>query len=174
MPTAADVPMIWGEWALGNTSALIDTLRENAPDSRFIFGFNEPDHSGSYLKPEVAAERWPGMETVADALNLTLVSPCVSNFASGKWWLNTFIKAFADKMQRKPRMDMMCVHVYTPDSANLNRTINEGYCFFLFKSRLPPYYNHGIALRGRHPNYFSCLMRSPVSRCTIDNLFEVC
>lgn len=40
-------------------------------------GFNEPDHSGSYLKPQDAAERWPMMEEVADALNLSVVSPCV-------------------------------------------------------------------------------------------------
>lgn len=34
--------------ALNNATALVADLREHAPGSRFIFGFNEPDHSGRY------------------------------------------------------------------------------------------------------------------------------
>ena len=74
------VPMIWGKWALSNATNVIRELTELTRVSpiRSIFGFNEPDHSGSYLKPQDAAERWPAMEHVAESLNLTLISPCVS------------------------------------------------------------------------------------------------
>jgi hypothetical protein len=77
--------MIWGKWALKNATAVIADLRISAPHARYLFSFNEPDHSGSYLKPQDAAERWPAMEQVAHALNLTVVAPCVSNFKSGLW-----------------------------------------------------------------------------------------
>jgi len=121
------VPMVWGKWALGNASSLIASLRQSAPKAKFIFGFNEPDHSGSYLKPQDGAARWLAMETVADALNLTLVSPCVSNYASGEWWLATFRAAFRNITKREPRMDHMCLHQYTYSAAAMNGTINAMY-----------------------------------------------
>lgn len=46
--------------------------------------------------------------TVADALNLTVISPCVSNYDSGLWWLNQFREAFRNTTGREPRMDHMC------------------------------------------------------------------
>eukprot|EP00041_Stephanoeca_diplocostata_P008782 m.130949 g.130949 ORF g.130949 m.130949 type:complete len:414 (+) comp17475_c0_seq22:99-1340(+) len=111
------VPMIWGKWALANTTQLIADLAENAPGARYIFGFNEPDHTGSYLKPADAAARWGNMEIVAEALNLTIVSPCVSNYDSGLWWLNEFRDNFRNATGREPRMDHMCVHAYYNDGA---------------------------------------------------------
>jgi len=54
--------MIWGKWALANATTVIAELKNHTPDARFIFGFNEPDHSGSYLNPSDAAARWPAME----------------------------------------------------------------------------------------------------------------
>ena len=100
-PKSAEyTPMIWGKWALGNATAAIADLRANAPDARYIFGFNEPDHSGSYLKPQDGAARWAAMEYIADTLNLTLVAPCVSNYDSGNWWLATFSEAFRNATGR--------------------------------------------------------------------------
>ena len=52
--TAAYVPMIWGKWALANVTSVIADLRNHTPNAKYIFGFNEPDHSGSWLKPEDA------------------------------------------------------------------------------------------------------------------------
>lgn len=89
-----------------------------------IFGFNEPDHSGSWLKPEDAAARWPAMEQVADALNLTVVAPCVSSYSSGQWWLGQFSAAFKNATGHPPRMDHMCVHAYTYSAENVNATVN--------------------------------------------------
>ena len=37
------------------------------------------------------------MEEVAEQLNLTVVSPCVSNYNNGLWWLNTFRTAFRNR-----------------------------------------------------------------------------
>ena len=109
------VPMVWGKWALANASHVISELESNpvTRDARFIFGFNEPDHSGSYLKPQDAAARWPGMELIARARNLTLVAPCVSNYNSGQWWLQTFVAAYKNMTAGgSPRMDHMFVHAY--------------------------------------------------------------
>jgi hypothetical protein len=114
------VPMVWGKWALKNATALEADLRAHAPGARFVFGFNEPDHSGSYTKPTDAAARWPAMEAAAAALRLTLVSPCVSNYASGDWWLKTFRAAFVNASGREPRMDHMCVHAYGTAKAMMN------------------------------------------------------
>eukprot|EP00039_Didymoeca_costata_P000795 m.47281 g.47281 ORF g.47281 m.47281 type:complete len:423 (-) comp10477_c0_seq1:565-1833(-) len=121
------VPMIWGKWTLKNVTALIETLKANASGARYIFGFNEPDHSGSYLNPEDGASRWPAMEQVAAQLNLTLISPCVSNYESGEWWLHQFSEAFKNSTGRLPRMDMMCVHIYTSSVTGANSTINSIY-----------------------------------------------
>ena len=62
--------------ARAHTHTLATTrLCRRHSNTRYIFGYNEPDHSGSsYLSPAEGAERWVAMETVADTLNLTLVS----------------------------------------------------------------------------------------------------
>eukprot|EP00035_Acanthoeca_spectabilis_P014581 m.280991 g.280991 ORF g.280991 m.280991 type:complete len:284 (+) comp16171_c0_seq2:2950-3801(+) len=140
------VPMIWGKWALANSTNLIEVLREKAPHAQYVFGFNEPDHSGSYLKPQDAAGRWGSMETVADTLNLTLISPCVSNYASGAWWLTTFRSSFKNITGREPRMDHMCLHQYTYSSVDLNDTINTMYRAYqrpiwINEFACPPYQN---------------------------------
>lgn len=114
------VPQIWGHWTLKNATVVIQGLRDlqknisaaGGKTMQHIFGFNEPDHSGSYLKPIDGAKAWPAMEQVASAMNLTLISPCVSNYASGEWWLNTFREAHVNYTGREPRFDHMCVHAY--------------------------------------------------------------
>jgi hypothetical protein len=105
------VPMIWGKW--GKWQQQEADIRASAPDARFLFSYNEPDHSGSsYLKPSDGASRWENMERLAWALNVTLVGPCVSNYNSGEWWLSTFSAAFHNLTGRQPRMDHMCLHAY--------------------------------------------------------------
>ena len=122
--------------------------------ARFIFGFNEPDHSGSYLKPQDAAARWLAMEKVALALNLTLVSPCVSNYESGLWWLNVFRGAFRNITGREPRMDHMCLHQYVHSASKMMSTIHA-----MFRD-----YNRPIWL-----NEFAC---PPYQNCTAQHQLQ--
>ena len=104
------VPQVWGKFALKNISQMNTTFIRGA---RTIFSFNEPDHSGSsYLAPEEGAARWPDMVALAAAFNLTLVAPCVSNFASGQWWLETFNKACVNLTGSSCHYDQMCLHTY--------------------------------------------------------------
>ena len=103
------IPMIWGKW--GEWTQQEADIRAHAPNARFLFSYNEPDHSGSsYLSPADAADRWENMERLAWSLNVTLVGPCVSNYNSGEWWLHTFSQGFANITGRQPRMDHMCLH----------------------------------------------------------------
>ena len=67
--------MIWGKWALANATAVIAELKNHTPHARFIFGFNEPDHSGSWLKPQDAAARWPAMEECGASAVFVVVFP---------------------------------------------------------------------------------------------------
>ena len=103
------VPMIFSKFALANISRINTTFLQGA---RYVFGYNEPDHSGTYLKPKDGADRWIHMEQLADAYNLTLVAPCVSNYASGEWWLHEFNQECNASFGRPCRFDHMCVHTY--------------------------------------------------------------
>lgn len=104
------IPMIWGKYALKNISEMNTTFIKGAST---ILSFNEPDHSGSsYLDPTEGAERWPDMVALARAFNLTLVAPCVANYASGQWWLSTW-NAGCKNLTGKPcEFDHMCLHTY--------------------------------------------------------------
>ena len=104
------VPQIWGKYALKNISDMNVTFIRGA---RFIFSFNEPDHSGSsYLPPLEASERWPNMVHLARAYNLTLVAPCVSNYASGQWWLQQWHLGCRNLTGANCSFDHTCIHTY--------------------------------------------------------------
>jgi hypothetical protein len=104
------IPQIWGKFALKNLSDMNTTFIKGA---RYIFSFNEPDHSGSsYLPPEEGAARWPNMVALADAFNLTLIAPCVSNFESGQWWLETWHKACVNLTGSNCSYSHTCLHTY--------------------------------------------------------------
>ena len=81
--------------------------------AKYIFGYNEPDHSGSsYLAPLEGAQRWPNMVALAQAFNLTVVAPCVANYASGQWWLSTWNAACKNLTGQPCYFDHMCLHTY--------------------------------------------------------------
>ncbi len=103
------VPQIWGKYALKNISQMNTTF---IAGSRYIFSFNEPDHSGSsYLPPSEGAERWPQMIALGSAFNLTVIAPCVSNYASGQWWLSEWNKGCVNATGKACQFDHMCLHV---------------------------------------------------------------
>jgi hypothetical protein len=106
------IPQIFSRYALANISNIDPQYLTNAT---YIFGFNEPDHSGSYMKPQDGAARWEHMEELADKFNLLIVGPCISNFNSGEWWLSEFREIFKNNTGREPRMDKRgwttCAHI---------------------------------------------------------------
>jgi hypothetical protein len=103
------VPMVWG--------AKVDTAQVGAkllPSATTLLGFNEPNfYAQANLSARDAAQRWPGVQAVADAHGLTLVSPAV-NFCGGGCqdtdpfaYLDAFFAACPGC-----RVDAVAVHLY--------------------------------------------------------------
>jgi hypothetical protein len=112
------VPMIWGEGS--DRAAAMTDIPEGA---RALLGFNEPNFgSQADLSASEAARLWPELEALADARNLTLVSPAV-NFCGGDCqetdpfqYLDDFFAAC-----RGCRVDAIAFHIYVgchPDGEN--------------------------------------------------------
>jgi hypothetical protein len=103
------VPMVWGGSFDGAK------LTQGIPaGSRTLLGFNEPNfYEQANLSATDAAARWPAVEQIADARELSLVSPAV-NFCGGGChdtdpfrYLDGFTKACAGC-----RVDATAFHVY--------------------------------------------------------------
>lgn len=109
------VPMIWGgNFNVQNVIAAIPA------DATTLLGFNEPNFgSQANLSAAQAAARWPDVESVADALDLLLVSPAV-NYCGGDCrdtnpfdYLDDFFAAC-----NGCRVDRVAFHVYVGCNAN--------------------------------------------------------
>ena len=103
------VPMIWGGTFDVNTA-----INEIPNDASWLLGFNEPNFGAqSNLSAIDAAALWPDVESIADALGLSLVSPA-PNFCGGSCqdtdpfnYLDDFFAA-CDGC----RIDAVAFHVY--------------------------------------------------------------
>ncbi|WP_447528466.1 glycosyl hydrolase [Vreelandella sp. TE19] len=74
------VPMVWGSTL--DEEALRRYLDQH-PEVEYILGFNEPNFvSQANLTPQQAADRWPQIESIADAYSLKIVGPSV-NYSPG-------------------------------------------------------------------------------------------
>ena len=144
------VPQIWGKFALKNISEMNTTFISGA---RYILSFNEPDHSGSsFLPPLEGAQRWPQMVELARAFNLTLVAPCVSNYASGDWWLAAWHGGCRNLTGANCSFDHSCLHTYfePSDTASLFGSLarmhaDYGAPIWLNEFACPPYKNCSAA-----------------------------
>ncbi|XP_076461547.1 uncharacterized protein LOC143294033 [Babylonia areolata] len=106
------VPMVWG-WRHG-----VDyPLWFHNDTSRYVLGFNEPNHRGqSNLTPQEAAEAWKVVQARADRQKQLLVSPsaikCTSGSSncmmSGVQWFTEFFHACSGC-----RVDHVATHYYT-------------------------------------------------------------
>jgi hypothetical protein len=140
------VPQIWGKYALKNITQMNTTFISGA---RYIFSFNEPDHSGSsYLPPLEGAQRWPDMVQLAQAFNLTLVAPCVSNYASGQWWLSAWHSGCRNLTGQPCFFQHSCLHTYfdPSDTASLFSSLARMHAdyqapIWLNEFACPPYKN---------------------------------
>ena len=102
------VPMIWG--------GAVDTVQAEGqmPAARALLGFNEPNFGEqANMSAADAAAKWPSVQAIADAKNLTLVSPAV-NFCGGNCqdtdpfsYLEDFFASCTNC-----RVDAIAVHVY--------------------------------------------------------------
>lgn len=109
------VPMYWGDNYSSSTVAQGITS-----DVQTLLGFNEPNfYSQANLSAIDAAELWPEVEAIADANDLSLVSPAVNYCGDGCYdsdpinYLNEFFDACSDC-----RVDAIAVHVYVDCSAD--------------------------------------------------------
>lgn len=103
------VPMVWGTKV--ETTQVASKL---LPSATTLLGFNEPNFfAQANLSAADAAARWPGVQAVADAHGLSLISPAV-NFCGGGChdtdpfaYLDAFFAACPGC-----RVDAIGVHIY--------------------------------------------------------------
>lgn len=85
-------------------------------DAEFLLGFNEPNvrgHGGVDMTVEQVVNAWPQVEAIADAHDLTLVSPAVTftnipGERNGPEWLDRFFELCPNC-----RVDAIAMHTYT-------------------------------------------------------------
>ena len=106
------VPMIFDLNSLKTPhwAQTVAELAEHAFESRFIFGYNEPE---THMDPREAAAYWIDAELLAEEFSFQLTSPCMVNYDErAKAWLSRFVAAFQASHDRPPRFDFMCLHAY--------------------------------------------------------------
>lgn len=104
------VPQYATHWALNPPISRLDLRFVGR--AHFVIGYNEPDHSGSYIDPAWAASQWNRMEQLQDLYGFKIVAPCVANYASGKSWMVSWQDQCTHLYGRRCRTDFVCVHSY--------------------------------------------------------------
>lgn len=113
-------PMAWnGVYDANRIRTYINTHKGGV---KCLLGFNEPNFAAqSNMTPAQAAEKWPGLEALANELGVKLAAPAL-NFTGEKvggkvWspyeWLDEFIKQYKAKNGGKnPKLDYLTMHCY--------------------------------------------------------------
>ena len=101
------VPMIAG------LDGLASVNETRIRGSKYLIGYNEPENHHK-IKAADGARYWSGVEALAERHNLTLVAPCVGNYAhpNDKKWLKDWQTACQQLYGRPCRHDHVCTHVY--------------------------------------------------------------
>lgn len=114
--------MVWG--GSFDTAAIEAQLE---PTATALLGFNEPNFfAQANLSAEDAASLWPELEAIADAYDLTLVSPAV-NFCGGGCWDTdpfSYLDAFLAACEGC-RVDAIAAHWYACDGPALTWYLGE-------------------------------------------------
>ncbi|KAK7110279.1 hypothetical protein V1264_014179 [Littorina saxatilis] len=123
------VPMVWG-WRHKTDYPM--WFRNDT--SRYVLGFNEPNHRGqSNLTPQEAAVAWRELQARADRQNQLLVSPAAIKCTSGSdkcmmpgvQWFTEFFQAC-----HGCRVDYLATHMYTCDIDHVMDFLHELYTRF--------------------------------------------
>jgi len=78
------VPMFWNHVPVIEPGS---ETEHNLKEANYLMTFNEPEKKGqANLSPSEAAELWPEIEEIANAYNLSLVAPCVTQDAGRRWY----------------------------------------------------------------------------------------
>lgn len=94
---------------------------KNHPGVKYLLGFNEPNFAvQANMTPADAANKWPGVEALANELGLKLVAPALNytgeNVGGKVWqpyeWLDEFIKKYKARYGKLPHMDCLALHCY--------------------------------------------------------------
>ena len=103
-------PMIWGGGAINEEN--YRTFAQNNPQTEYILTYNEPNfYSQANLTPAQAADLWPTLKSLANELNLKIVSPAM-NFGpmmGPVQWLDQF---FAQPGVSLNDVSAIAVHTY--------------------------------------------------------------
>lgn len=103
------VPMVWG-----GAVDVAQVGRAILPGATTLLGFNEPNFGEqANMSARDAANRWPGVQAIADQHDLRLLSPAV-NFCGGRCQETDPFKYLTDFMAACPgcRVDALAVHLY--------------------------------------------------------------
>ena len=100
--------MVWGLSSLHK-------LLNFSDDSRYVLGFNEPDHSDqAHLTPVQAAAEWKNLES--KATGKILVSPAFTNIH----WFDEFFQACTGC-----RIDHIATHVYSCNAGHVMNVLHN-------------------------------------------------
>ena len=101
------VPMI------SSLSGLASVNETRIRGSEYLLGYNEPENH-QQVNASDGARYWLGVEALAAQHNLTLVAPCVGNYAhdSDKKWLKDWQTACQQLYGRPCHYDHVCTHAY--------------------------------------------------------------
>lgn len=112
------VPMVWGHWR---------TTVINLPDdSRYVLGFNEPNHrKQSNMSPEAAAAAWKEVEKHADDKKLVSPSAAACGSKCRTKEIEWFDKFF--ELCKGCRVDYLATHTYWCNAKKVMRYLKGLY-----------------------------------------------
>ena len=101
------IPMAWN----GTNEAQIRAYKQSHPQCAYILAFNEPNLTDqANMTPQQAADKWPALKTLANELNLKIVSPAMNygtlaGYSDPVKWLDEFFALV-------PKSDMCAIALH--------------------------------------------------------------
>ena len=101
------IPMAWN----GVNEEQIRAYKQAHPQCAYVLAFNEPNLTDqANMTPQQAAEKWPALKTLADELNLQIVSPAMNygtlaGYSDPVQWLDEFFELV-------PKSDMCAIALH--------------------------------------------------------------
>ncbi len=115
-------PMAWN----GVNESSVREYVSRHPECKYILAFNEPNLTDqANMTPQEAAQKWPALKSVADDLNLKIISPAMnygtlSGYSDPVVWLDEFFQLIPIS-----DIDGISLHCYMPSATALKSYIER-------------------------------------------------
>ncbi|MDR1542822.1 MAG: DUF5010 C-terminal domain-containing protein [Prevotellaceae bacterium] len=119
------VPMFWNGVDAGGSDR-VRAYKQRHPELEYILGFNEPNLTDqANMTPAQCAPKWRQLMTLADELDMKLVSPAMnygtlSGYSDPERWLDEFFQ-----LVPLSSVDAIAIHCYMPSSGSVIGYINK-------------------------------------------------